>query len=243
MYHSSFLTLWFSKHRMNWWAVTQFGQRKLAQSWHLATAFSFALQLVQMICMSSIADISIKSRSTYSGIKSPTPFSGTGVRCRHFSHSMNLFGVSVLLFSSTYRKWMIIKYVYWNYLYDFPLPLKENITNWSDIFFLLKLCIHVPQEEWNKVSRSSYSLPWQRNVNDTPIRFFSTFKIQYKIRAVAGQRSSPESCFANKTKMSFRAKIKKRQITGPYYTDSFSKSMTFIHQIQRYKAKSVDNEI
>ena len=29
------------------------------------------------------------------------------------------------------------------------------------------------------------------------------------IRAVAGQRSSPESCFANKTKMFFRAKIKK----------------------------------
>ena len=50
------------------------------------------------------------------------------------------------------------------------------------------------------------------------------------IRAVAGQRSSPESCFANKTRMFFRAKIKKRRITGPYYTDSFSKSMTFIHQ-------------
>ena len=64
-----------------------------------------------------------------------------------------------------------------------------------------------------------------------------------KIGAVAGQRSSPESCFANKTKMFFRAKLKKRQITGPFYTDSFSKSMTFIHQIQRYKAKSVDNEI
>ena len=52
-----------------------------------------------------------------------------------------------------------------------------------------------------------------------------------KIRAVAGQCSSPESCFANKTKMFFRANIKKRQITGPYYTDSFSKTMTFIHQI------------
>ena len=65
------------------------------------------------------------------------------------------------------------------------------------------------------------------------------------IRAVAGQRSLPESGFANKTKMFFRAKIER--ITGPwnighcdlnlfwdqrsYYTDSFSKSMTFIHQI------------
>ena len=58
--------------------------------------------------------------------------------------------------------------------------LKGNITNWSDIVFLLKFCI--PQEEldekWNKVSRSSYSLPWQRNVNDTPNKIFSTFKIQ-----------------------------------------------------------------
>ena len=48
---------------------------------------------------------------------------------------------------------------------------KGNITNWYDIVFLLKLC--KPQEEldekWNKVSRSSYSLPWQRNINDTPI--------------------------------------------------------------------------
>ena len=67
------------------------------------------------------------------------------------------------------------------------------------------------------------------------------------IRAVSGQRSSPESGFANKTKMFFRAKHRKREITGPwnkghcdlnlfwgqrsFYTDSFSKSMTFVHQI------------
>ena len=34
------------------------------------------------------------------------------------------------------------------------------------------------------------------------------------IRAVAGQRSSPELSFANKTKMFFRAKNKRRKITG-----------------------------
>ena len=60
--------------------------------------------------------------------------------------------------------------------------LKGTITYWSDIVFLLKLCIlqkDVSQDEKrNKISRSSYSLPWQRNVNDTPIRIFSTFKIQ-----------------------------------------------------------------
>ena len=30
------------------------------------------------------------------------------------------------------------------------------------------------------VSRSPYSSSWQRNVNDTPISIFSTFKIQQK---------------------------------------------------------------
>ena len=35
------------------------------------------------------------------------------------------------------------------------------------------------------------------------------------IRAVAGQRSLPESGFANKPKMFFRAKNKRREITGP----------------------------
>ena len=34
------------------------------------------------------------------------------------------------------------------------------------------------------------------------------------IRAVVGQRSSPESGFANTTKMFFRAKHKRRKITG-----------------------------
>ena len=68
-----------------------------------------------------------------------------------------------------------------------------------------------------------------------------------QIITVARHRSSPESRFDNKTKMFFRAKNKSRKITGPwnighcdrilfwgqrsYYTDSFSKSMTFIHQI------------
>ena len=42
-------TLWFSKHLMNWWAVTQLGQRKFAQSLHLATAFSLALHDVQVM--------------------------------------------------------------------------------------------------------------------------------------------------------------------------------------------------
>ena len=36
------------------------------------------------------------------------------------------------------------------------------------------------------------------------------------LRAVAGQRSSPESGFVNITKMFFRAKNKRREITGPY---------------------------
>ena len=35
------------------------------------------------------------------------------------------------------------------------------------------------------------------------------------IRAVAGQRRSPELSFANRTKMFFRAKNKRRKITGP----------------------------
>ena len=67
------------------------------------------------------------------------------------------------------------------------------------------------------------------------------------IRAVAGQRSSPKWRLANKTKMFFRAKIKRRKITGPwiighcdlnlfwgersYNINPFSKRMTFIHQI------------
>ena len=56
------------------------------------------------------------------------------------------------------------------------------------------------------------------------------------IRAVAGQHSSPESGFANKTQMFFRAKNKRREITGPRNIghcdlNLFSKSMTFIHQI------------
>ena len=58
------------------------------------------------------------------------------------------------------------------------------------------------------------------------------------IRTVAGHHSLPESDFANKTKMFFWAKHKRREITGPwnighcdlklfwgqrsYYTDSFS---------------------
>ena len=43
-----------------------------------------------------------------------------------------------------------------------------------------------------------------------------TLLFQNKIRAVAGQRSSPELSFANKTKMFFRAKNKRRKITGPW---------------------------
>ena len=44
---------------------------------------------------------------------------------------------------------------YWNFAY-----CKKNVSL---------------DEKLNKVSRSLYSLPWKRNVNDTPIRIFSTF--------------------------------------------------------------------
>ena len=72
-------------------------------------------------------------------------------------------------------------------------------------------------------------------------------EVKVTIRAIARQCSSLELSFANKTKVGFRAKHKRRNITGPwnichcdlnlfwgqrlYYTDSFSKNMTFIHQI------------
>ena len=81
-----------------------------------------------------------------------------------------------------------------------------------------------------------FCLIWGRNLAPFPM----------PIRAVTGQRSWPELGFANKTKMFSRAK-NKDEIKGPlnmghfdlnlfwgqrlYYTDSFSKSMTFIHQI------------
>ena len=71
--------------------------------------------------------------------------------------------------------------------------------------------------------------------------------IWFTIRAVAVQRSSSELLFANKTKMFFRAKSKRRKITGPWNIGHcdlnlfwgkgnitlihLSKSMTFIHQI------------
>ena len=43
----------------------------------------------------------------------------------------------------------------------------------------------------------------------------ATLMMIRSIRAVAGQRSSPELSFANKTKMFFRAKNKRGKITGP----------------------------
>ena len=43
----------------------------------------------------------------------------------------------------------------------------------------------------------------------------NTGKTTNKTRAVAGQRSSPESRFGNKTEMFFIAKNKRRTITGP----------------------------
>ena len=61
------------------------------------------------------------------------------------------------------------------------------------------------------------------------------------IRAVAGQRSSPELSFANKTKMFFRAKNIRRKITGQWNIGQSDlnlfcgqrhifQSITFIHQ-------------
>ena len=41
------------------------------------------------------------------------------------------------------------------------------------------------------------------------------YQVLYNITYVAGQRSSPELGFANKTKMFFSAKNKKIEITGP----------------------------
>ena len=51
-----------------------------------------------------------------------------------------------------------------------------------------------------------------RNSNSSEILCMSSLPASI-IRAVAGQRSSPESGFANKTKMFFRTKTKR--ITGP----------------------------
>lgn len=81
-------TLWFSKHLIYWWAVTQLGHRKLAQSEQRATAFSLALQLVHTICMSSIADMSKRSSMTKSLARSQTPLGGTLVSCLQMGQMM-----------------------------------------------------------------------------------------------------------------------------------------------------------
>ena len=54
--------------------------------------------------------------------------------------------------------------------------------------------------------------PFTKNQKHNAVYYAATTIV---IRAVAGQRSSPESGFANETKMFFRAKNIRREITGP----------------------------
>ena len=101
---------------------------------------------------------------------------------------------------------------------------------------LLHWCVHcTPSEKERKKERKKEKI--ERKKGKERMK---------EIRSVAGQRSSPESGFANKTTTFFRAKNRKREITGPwnighcdlnlfwgrrsYYTDPFSKSTTFVHQ-------------
>ena len=80
------LTRWFSKHLMYWWAVTQLGQRKLAQSWQRLTAFSLALQLVHTICLCCMAFISSMLIKTWSRDRSSTPL---GSMVSYNTHTQN----------------------------------------------------------------------------------------------------------------------------------------------------------
>ena len=77
--------------------------------------------------------------------------------------------------------------------------------------------------------------------------------LQVSIRAVAGQHSSPELSFANKTKMFFWAENKRRKITGPWnighcdqiyfeVKDTAKVWHSSIKKYLRYKAKSLDRE-
>ena len=68
---------------------------------------------------------------------------------------------------------------------------------------ILITCVYHNREKINYKSADWFS---------TSIPILSSAEI---IRAVVGQRSSPESGFANKTKMFFRAKKKKIEINGP----------------------------
>ena len=53
---------------------------------------------------------------------------------------------------------------------------KYNLLIWHCFYWNFAYCKNVSlDEKWNKVSRSPYSLSWQRNVTDTPIKIFSTF--------------------------------------------------------------------
>jgi len=68
-------TLWFSNKRMYLCAVTQFEHRKLAQSLHLATARSSALQLVHCMRRARISAASIAFMVTISRGNSETVLS------------------------------------------------------------------------------------------------------------------------------------------------------------------------
>ena len=92
-WHQS-LTLWFSKQRMYLWAVTQFEQRKLAQSLQRATAFSSALQLVQRILEALMSNISIAFIITTSSGSSNTP--PTWVPCLQVGHTRDTCSSSLL---------------------------------------------------------------------------------------------------------------------------------------------------
>ena len=122
--------------------------------------------------------------------------------------------------------------------------------SWAKNHILSVLCV---TSDKNELSHRIWTYP--AHIGRTKRRGMYASKLtcssmsQGEIRAVAGQGSLPELCFANKTKMFFRAKKKRRKITGlwnieycdvnlfwvqrPYNTDSFSKSMTFIYQIKQ----------
>ena len=70
------------------------------------------------------------------------------------------------------RKTLTHPSIHQSFLWMFSLLLKDLISGF--IFAYCKKDVSL-DEKWNTVSRSPYSLPWQRNVNDTPIRIFSTF--------------------------------------------------------------------
>ena len=135
---------------------------------------------------------------------------------------------------------IVVKILFWFHLGLFCLskmiPIRYLYENFGEILFH-KLLFSTGWKLWKYCYAYKYTLDFSTSV----------------IRAVEGQRSLSESCFANKTKMFFRAKYKRREITGSwntghcdlnlflgqrsYYTDSFSKSMTFIQILFKIQGK------